>query len=91
MQFAALPLLLLLVVAGTQAFTAVSRSPASRFGTTSATLSMVLEKPTARKVAKIEVLKIESDHLIHPLKEVRGVRFDWICCVCVCACVMIYN
>lgn len=33
-------------------------------------LSMVLEKPKAKKLPKIEVLKIESDHLVHPLKEV---------------------
>jgi len=32
-------------------------------------LSMVLEKPKQKKLAKIESLKIESDHLIHPLKE----------------------
>jgi len=31
---------------------------------------MVLEKPrTAKKLAKIELLKTNSDHLIHPLKE----------------------
>jgi hypothetical protein len=34
-------------------------------------LSMVLEKPKTKKVAKIEVLKIESDYLTEPLKEVR--------------------
>jgi hypothetical protein len=34
-------------------------------------LSMVLEKPKVKKIAKIESLKVESDHLIHPLKEVR--------------------
>jgi hypothetical protein len=35
-------------------------------------LHMVLEKSPAaeKKLAKIEVLKIESDHLRHPLKEV---------------------
>ena len=36
-------------------------------------LHMVLEKPKEKKLPKIEVLKIESDHLVHPLKEVRGV------------------
>lgn len=37
----------------------------------SSNLSMVLEKPrTAKKLAKIELLKTNSDHLIHPLKEV---------------------
>ena len=33
---------------------------------------MVLEKPKEKKLAKIELLKIESDHLVHPLKEVRS-------------------
>jgi hypothetical protein len=32
---------------------------------------MVLEKPKEKTLAKIETLKIVSDHLIHPLKEVR--------------------
>jgi hypothetical protein len=36
---------------------------------------MVLEKPLSKKLAKIEVLKIESNHLIHPLKEVSANRF----------------
>ena len=33
-------------------------------------LSMVLEKPKEKKLAKIESLKVESDHLVHPLQEV---------------------
>jgi len=37
----------------------------------SSSLSMVLEKPTTKKIAKIEQLKVDSDYLIHPLKEVR--------------------
>ena len=49
----------------------------SPFGITSrqssTSLSMVLEKPMEKKLAKIETLKIDSDHLIHPLKEVRVV------------------
>jgi hypothetical protein len=33
---------------------------------------MVLQKPLAtKKLAKIEVLKVDSDYLINPLKEVR--------------------
>lgn len=32
-------------------------------------LSMVLEKPKVKKMPKIETLKVESDHLIHPLQE----------------------
>ena len=31
---------------------------------------MVLEKPKDKKLPKIEQLKVESDHLINPLKEV---------------------
>jgi len=34
-------------------------------------LSMVLEKPKQKKLAKIEELKVASDHLLHPLREVR--------------------
>lgn len=30
---------------------------------------MVLEKPKAKKLAKIESLKVDSDYLLHPLKE----------------------
>ena len=33
-------------------------------------LNMVLEKPVEKKLPKIEVLKLESDHLLEPLKEV---------------------
>jgi hypothetical protein len=36
----------------------------------SSSLSMVLEKPREKTLAKIETLKIDSNHLIHPLKEV---------------------
>jgi hypothetical protein len=37
----------------------------------SSKLSMVLEKPrTEKKLAKIEVLKTKSDHLLNPLKDV---------------------
>ena len=50
----------------TMAFTPVQ--PAATTSTTA--LNMVLEKPKEKKLPKIEVLKIESDHLIHPLKEV---------------------
>ena len=43
---------------------------AARSGSSNSQLSMVLEKPPTKKLAKIEQLKIDSDHLIHPLKEV---------------------
>ena len=39
--------------------------------TSSSSLSMVLEKPKEKKISKLELLKVQSDHLIHPLKEVR--------------------
>jgi sulfite reductase (ferredoxin) len=32
-------------------------------------LSMAIEKPKAKKIAKLETLKVDSDHLIHPLAE----------------------
>ncbi|CAB9516067.1 Sulfite reductase [NADPH] hemoprotein beta-component [Seminavis robusta] len=35
----------------------------------SSSLSMVLEKPAVKKISKLETLKVNSDHLIHPLKE----------------------
>jgi len=35
----------------------------------SSSLSMVLEKPKEKKISKLEVLKVESDHLVNPLKE----------------------
>ena len=38
----------------------------------SSTLSMVLEKPREKKLAKIEVLKTQSSHLIQPLKDVSS-------------------
>ena len=32
---------------------------------------MVLEKPKQlKKLSKLEILKVDSDHLLHPLKEV---------------------
>jgi hypothetical protein len=34
-------------------------------------LSMVLEKPKIKEIAKIEQLKVDSKYLVHPLKEVR--------------------
>ena len=50
---------------------AMAFAPVQPAATTSTTaLNMVLEKPKEKKLPKIEVLKIESDYLIHPLKEV---------------------
>jgi hypothetical protein len=47
---------------------------------------MVLEKPLpTKKLQKIEVLKVDSDYLIHPLKEVRFSIFDVnLCVMCLC-------
>lgn len=65
---------LAVVLAAASAFSAFT--PHSHRRTTTSTsrttaLSMVLEKPLSKKIAKIEQLKVESDYLIHPLKEVR--------------------
>jgi len=50
-------------------------------------LNMVLEKPKEKKLPKIEVLKIESDHLVHPLKEVGFFKqwMDEYFVLCYCA------
>lgn len=48
------------------AFVATPFAPKAR---TASSLSMVLEKPKAKKLAKIESLKVDSDYLLHPLKE----------------------
>lgn len=37
----------------------------------SSSLNMVLEKPAAKKISKLETLKVNSANLLHPLKEVR--------------------
>lgn len=56
---------------------------ASNIGVSSSSstkLSMVLEKPKVeKKLAKIEVLKTNSDHLIHPLKEVSLFPYLFYC------------
>jgi hypothetical protein len=43
----------------------------SAISRTSSALFMVLEKPKIKEIAKIEQLKLDSNYLIHPLKEVR--------------------
>ena len=40
----------------------------------SSSLSMVLEKPATKEISKLEMLKVNSKNLIHPLKEV-SIRF----------------
>lgn len=58
----------MLAATSTEAFTATH--PRQYRSTSS--LHMVLEKPAAKKIPKIEQLKIDSDHLLHPLVEVCG-------------------
>ena len=63
--------------AGAFSFTAppVTTSPAV---VSSSRLSMVLEKPRTakkaqvKKISKLEILKTDSDNLLHPLKEVSS-------------------
>jgi hypothetical protein len=65
--------------AASSAFAFAPRRASGRAGTTAASttsLSMVLEKPVQKKLAKIEELKIASDHLVHPLLEVRTCSTD---------------
>lgn len=33
-------------------------------------LQMVLEKPATKEISKLEILKVNSNNLVHPLKEV---------------------
>jgi hypothetical protein len=58
----------LVSVGSVSAFTVPFGAKVSR---SKSTLSMVLEKPVEKKLAKIETLKIGSNHLLHPLQEVR--------------------
>jgi hypothetical protein len=47
-------------------------------------LHMVLEKPKVKELPKIESLKMESDHLVHPLREVCTLScISYRLCVCV--------
>lgn len=58
------------VVGASLLATATGFSPMqSRRRSSVSSLSMVLEKPKTKKLPKIEVLKVNSDYLIHPLKE----------------------
>jgi hypothetical protein len=61
-------LLGLISVGSVSAFTVPFGSKVAR---SKSTLSMVLEKPVEKKLAKIETLKIQSNHLTNPLPEVR--------------------
>mmetsp|Transcript_10525 Transcript_10525/g.16155 ORF Transcript_10525/g.16155 Transcript_10525/m.16155 type:complete len:631 (-) Transcript_10525:67-1959(-) len=66
MKFSAVATASVLFCSTASAFVQPSLLPRVKNGSS---LSMVLEKPKQKKLAKIESLKIESDHLIHPLKE----------------------
>jgi hypothetical protein len=58
------------VVASASAFTGV---PLVSRAASKSSLSMVLEKPKIdKKISKLEQLKIDSHHLVDPLKEVRN-------------------
>jgi hypothetical protein len=61
-------LLGLVSVGSVSAFTVPFGSKVHR---SKSTLSMVLEKPVEKKLAKLETLKITSNHLIDPLPAVR--------------------
>lgn len=81
-----LSLALLVALSGgssVDAFTASSSFIPRSFTTTnsasSSQLSMVLEKP--KKLAKIEILKSESDHLKIPLLEVSYLNFENLCLI----------
>jgi hypothetical protein len=65
-------LLGLVSVGSAAAFTGAPLSFASKrvYQSSKSSLSMVLEKPVEKKLAKIEMLKVVSDHLVKPLKEV---------------------
>lgn len=56
------------LASASQAFTFVQPRT---LGESASSLSMVLEKPKTKKLAKIETLKIDSDHLVKPLLVVR--------------------
>jgi hypothetical protein len=77
LSFALLALLLLPPSTMTVTAFAPFQQLASRQCRGSSSLSMVLEKPIDKKLAKIEQLKISSDHLLHPLKEVRESEIFW--------------
>jgi hypothetical protein len=64
-----IPFALASVFASSSAFTGPSFASPRRSNNA---LSMVLEKPITKKIAKIEALKVDSHNLIHPLKEVRN-------------------
>ena len=60
----------LMVATTTTAFT-TSTSSLMNVNRGTSSLNMVLEKPaTKKKISKLETLKIDSDNLRHPLKEV---------------------
>lgn len=62
---------LAVVLGSASAFTAPLSQRATAQRQSDSSLSMVLEKPKQlKKLSKLEILKVDSDHLLHPLKEV---------------------
>jgi len=64
---------LAMACSGTSAFVTPAAHKSFGVASSSSSLNMVLEAPReekAKKLSKLEVLKTNSDHLIHPLKEV---------------------
>jgi len=57
-------------VATTSAFSSPTLPSTSK---SQSSLNMVLEKPATKKISKLETLKVNSENLVHPLKEVRFV------------------
>jgi sulfite reductase (ferredoxin) len=65
-------LALAMACSGTSAFVTPAAHKSFGVASSSSSLNMVLEAPReekAKKLSKLEVLKTNSDHLIHPLKE----------------------
>lgn len=63
-----------LIAGSTNAFSSQSAFTMNQIGTVGSssktTLNMVLEKPKAKKISKLEQLKLSSGNLVAPLKEV---------------------
>jgi hypothetical protein len=66
-----LPLAVASAIASASAFTAGPAVLPKVVSSSRSALNMVLEKPPVKKISKLETLKVKSENLIHPLKEVR--------------------
>lgn len=63
-------------------FTSPTFAVTSQTTSSRSQLSMVLEKPKQKKLSKLEILKVSSDHLVHPLQEVRAFGVGWVLRFC---------